>query len=254
MSGLSCIYRGTVRHRRYTPRANSFNYSLFMLYLDLDELPGLFDPYRFWSARGRALACFRRGDYLFKPDLDLAEEVRQIVQRETGHRPGGPVRMLTHLRYFGYCFNPITLYYCFSSDGSMVEHILAEVRNTPWNERHCYVLSVSEDEAPRGKFAFRHAKSFHVSPFMKMDMEYAWNVTAPAESLVVHIENMRDGEPCFDATLTMHRQPVTQANLDRALLAHPFMTLKVILLIYYQGLKLWLKRIPFVPHPGHTKT
>jgi DUF1365 family protein len=159
--------------------------------------------------------------------------------------------MLTHLRYFGYCFNPITLYYCFSADGSRVEHILAEVRNTPWNERHCYVLSVSEDEASRGKFGFRHAKGFHVSPFMKMDMEYAWNVTAPMESLVVHIENIRNGGLYFDATLSMHRQPVTQANLDRVLLAYPFMTLKVILLIYYQGLKLWLKRIPFVAHPGH---
>jgi uncharacterized protein len=249
MNGHSCIYRGSVRHRRYTPRENAFSYTLFMLYLDLEELPALFDGYRFWSARGFAPAWLRRRDHLFDPDIDLAEEVRRIVQKECGRRPEGPIRMLTHLRYFGYCFNPITLYYCFDAAGEHVAHILAEVHNTPWNERHCYVLNVDAAEAARGKFAFRHVKGFHVSPFMDMDMEYAWNVTAPAETLLVHIENIRRGEPCFDATLSLRRRPITQWNLDKALFGHPFMTLKVVLLIYYQGLKLWLKRIPFVPHP-----
>src|SRR5688572_22693778 len=166
----SCIYRGKVRHRRYTPRENSFNYSLFMMYLDLDELPTLFKHYPLWSARRFALAWFRRKDYLFRPNIPLAEEVREIVYRETRRKHKGPIRMLTHLRYFGYCFNPITLYYCFDSAGAQVEYIVAEVRNTPWNERHCYVLSVDRKEAASGKFSFRHAKAFHVSPFMKMDM------------------------------------------------------------------------------------
>jgi DUF1365 family protein len=254
MTGNSCIYRGTVRHRRYTPRANSFSYSLFMLYLDLDELPSLFEPYRFWSARRFAPARFRRSDHLFRTDIDLAGEVRLIVENETGHRPEGPIRMLTHLRYFCYCINPITLFYCFDAAGAHVTHIAAEVHNTPWNERHCYVLTASTGDAARGKFGFRHAKAFHVSPFMDMGMEYSWSVTAPADSLLVHIENMRDDRLYFDATLNMRRQPITQSNLNRALFGHPFMTLRVVVLIYYQGLKLWLKRIPFVPHPGHSKT
>lgn len=253
MNSHSCIYRGRVRHRRYTVRENSFSYSLFMLYLDLDELPWLFKPYRFWSASGFALAWLRRKDHLFRTDLDLAGEIRQIVYKETGHRPEGPIRMLTHLRYFGYCFNPITLYYCFDARGRHVRHIVAEVHNTPWNERHCYVLNVDEEDAGGAKFSFRHAKQFHVSPFMKMDMEYAWAITAPAENLVVHIENIKEGELCFDATLSMQRQPITQSNLNKALFGHPFMTLRVILLIYYQGLKLWLKRIPYVPHPTNSK-
>lgn len=249
----SWIYQGKVRHRRYAPRENSFSYSLCMLYLDLAELPALFRPYRFWSDTGFALGQFRREDYLFSPELDLAEEVRQIVFKEAGRKPEGPIRMLTHARYFGFCFNPITLYYCFDATGRHVTHIVAEVRNTPWNERHCYVLNVDGPELGGAKFSFRHAKRFHVSPFMKMDMEYAWTVTAPAESLVVHIENIKEGSLYFDATLSMQRQPITQSNLNKVLFGYPFMTLKVVLLIYYQGLKLWLKRIPFVAHPNNLK-
>ena len=180
MSGEShsCAYRGWVRHRRFGSPSHELRMELFMLYLDLDELPELFDRYLIASARGRAIAEFRRSDHLGDPARPLADTVRDLVAARTGRSlPPGPVRVLTNLRYFGHCFNPVSFYYCFERSGERVETIVAEVTNTPWGERHAYVLS---NERPgssnmRGRFA----KEFHVSPFMGMDHTYAWRMTTP---------------------------------------------------------------------------
>ena len=141
----SCIYRGHVRHRRFTPVEHAFRYPLFMMYLDLDELPHVLDVHPLWSARRPAPAWFRRRDYHGDAAVPLDEAVRATVAEQTGSRPRGPIRLLTHLRYFGYCFNPVSFYYCFDEEDRRVETIVAEVNNTPWGERHCYVLPMSEE-------------------------------------------------------------------------------------------------------------
>lgn len=245
----SCLYVGTVRHRRFLPVEHVFEYRMFMVYMDLDELPGVFDGRWLWSARRPAPAWFRRSDYLGDPSVPLDRAVRDKAESETGVRPTGPIRMLTHLRYFGYVMNPVTFYYCFSEDGQSVETVLTEITNTPWNERHTYVLSRDPAEDREGASRHRFEKAFHVSPFMDMAHAYDWRFTRPDQSLVVHMENHRGGTKYFDATLSMRREEMTKAALRRSLLRHPWMTVRVATSIYWQAARLWLKRVPFHDHP-----
>lgn len=217
-----------------------------MIYLDLAELPRVFDGVPFWSARRRALAWFNRGDYLGPATVPLDRAVRDLVAARTGVRPSGPIRLLTHLRYFGFCMNPVSFYYCFDKSGERLEFIVAEITNTPWNERHQYVLTV-RDRARLSRFEFD--KDFHVSPFLPMDMTYQWCFSEPRGRLFVHMQNFKDGARMFDATLRLEREALSAGALLRVLAAFPFMTIKVMAAIHWQALKLWLKRTPCHGHP-----
>ena len=245
----SCLYNGCVRHRRAGPQAHEFRYRIFMTYLDLAELPTLFSRFWLWSARRPAFACFRRKDYYGPTDQSLDAAIRDLVAKQTGIRPTGPIRLLTHLRYFGYCFNPVSLYYCFDATDTHVETLVAEITNTPWGERHAYVLPASSSTRDEDKLRFRFDKQFHVSPFLPMDMQYDWRFSAPGDRLFVHMENFRTGEKAFDATLVLDRAEITSASLSKSLIAFPFITAKVSLAIYWQALRLWLKKAPFHSHP-----
>lgn len=242
----SAIYRGTIRHRRFTPTGHEFTYRLFMLYLDLDELDTVFDGSRLFSTKRKALAEFRRSDHLGDPEESLKDSVCSLVEDHTGSRPDGPVRLLTHLRYFGYVFNPVSFYYCFDRDDTRVTHIVAEVNNTPWGDRHCYVLEAAS-AAP--VLHLTAQKAMHVSPFMPMNMEYDWRISAPGDALNLHMSNRMGDEKVFDATLRLERRALNPASLARSLAAFPFMTLKVMAAIHWQALRLWLKKVPFIPHP-----
>ena len=195
----SCIYHGQVRHRRFTPVRHAFSYRLFLMYLDLDELPTVFAKRWLWSADRFALAQFRRTDHLGDPNVPLAEAVCDLVEQHTAERPQGPIRLLTHLRYFGYCFNPVSFYFCYDREDQHVETIVVEVHNTPWGEQHCYVLHDTpavrhaKPGTPQRIKRFRIQKAFHVSPFMDMDVEYDWRLSEPRQHLSIHIENQRAG-------------------------------------------------------------
>ncbi len=247
----SCLYEGRVRHRRFAPRRHEFSYRLSLLYLDLDELPDLFTGRWLWSNEGRTLASFRRADHLGDPQVPLKDAVHALVEQRTGRRLAGPVRLLTHPRYFGYVFNPVSLFYCFDSTGARLESIVAEVSNTPWGERHCYVLGEDANLGSARKQRYRFAKTFHVSPFLDMDYVYDWRFVAPGEQLVVHMDNARGAARDFDATMTLRRRELSGAALARALARYPFMTGKVAAAIYFEALRLWIKRTPFFPHPRH---
>ena len=247
----SGIYEGTIRHRRMRPVGNRFQYRLFLMYLDLAELPELFDPYRFWSIEKKNIATFRRRDHLGDPEVSLTHTVRDLVAARLGRRPSGPIRMLTHLRYFGYCFNPVSFYYCFDPDDTRVETIVAEIHNTPWLERHPYVLGDQLNIHRRPDWRrFRFNKDFHVSPFMDMDIDYDWRFRVPGQQLNVHMVNYRNGEKLFDASLSLKRREISSSALNRVLMHYPLMTAKVTALIYWQALRLHLKKVPFYTHPA----
>ncbi len=254
MNIQSCIYEGHVRHRRFQPVVNQFRYRVFLMYLDLSDLHTLFAGRLFWSADRINLAYFRRRDHLGDPHVPLDQAVRDLVEEKTRIRPRGAIRLLTHLRYFGYCFNPASFYYCYDHSGERVDTIVVQIHNTPWGEEHCYVLDEAHNEHPAPGFKrFQHPKEFHVSPFMPMDIWYDWRFKEPGKTLNVHFMNYHAGQKIFDATLTLTRRDLTPHNLTRVFLSYPPMTLKVITMIHWQALRLWLKGAKFYVHPRKHK-
>jgi uncharacterized protein len=258
----SCLYEGTVRHRRRWEVGDEFSYPLFMAYLDLDELPELFDGHWLWSARRPALAWFHRADYLGDPSVPLAAEVRALMRERTGAPAEGPIRLLTHMRCFGHCFNPVSFYYCFDRAGERVRAVVADVTNTPWGERHSYVMEVAQ-AADRGSARLMSAsleKQLHVSPLMSMEHVYDWRLTEPGERLSVHIESRRTGdragtgegvgESVFDATLSLARVEMDGAHMRGMLVRYPLLSARIVARIYAHALRLRVRGASWFPHPG----
>jgi len=249
----SALYTGWVRHRRLGPRAHAFRYPLFMALLDLGELREAFRGRWLWGVERRAFVSFRRADHFGDPTRPLDDCVRELVERETGQRPAGPVRLLTHLRFAGYVFNPVSFFYCYAADGEALEAVVAEVNNTPWGERHCYVLpaGTGAGAGPGAGDIVRHTpKRMHVSPFMPMGLDYEWRLDAPRARLAVHMRCLQEGAELFNATMLLRRRPLQAAAMAATLLRFPLMTARVVLAIHWQALVLWLKRVPFYAHPG----
>ncbi len=247
-----------MRHRRHGSPSDELRYRMFMVYLDLDELPGCFDGRLLWSARRPALAWFRRCDHLGDPRTPLADAVRELVAERTGTRPDGPIRLLTHLRYFGHCFNPVSFYYCYDAAGERVSAVVAHVTNTPWGESHSYVLSAADatDHGSTALVSGRSRKQLHVSPLMDMEHTYDWRASDPGERLAVHIESHstagKSTRIVFDATLSLRRRELSGRELARALACYPFLTLRIIARIYSHALRLRLRGASYFPHPGKT--
>jgi DUF1365 family protein len=240
----SALYEGTIRHRRFAVRSHEFRHRIAMAYVDLDELPVLLDGRLVRSRPG--LVRFRRSDYLGDPSVPLDEAVRSQVASRCGSRPEGPIRVLTQLRTFGHCFNPVSFYYCFAAGGERVHSVLAEVTSTPWGERHAYVLPHGDGPVIRGDLD----KALHVSPFMGMDQRYTWRAPAPGATLSVHIESSEDGKVAFDATLGLRHVPLTRRSLARVTARHPAATVRMLALIYAHAIALKVKGVPVQPHPG----
>jgi DUF1365 family protein len=238
----SAIYEGRVTHARRGPARHRFSYRIHMFYLDLDEVECL--PRALFRIGRAGWLSFCRADYLGDASTDLKTAVLDCVEAALDVRPSGPVRLLTQVRSLGYVFNPVSLYYCFAADGQRLEAVVAEITNTPWNERHAYVLR-AEGGVVRSTFA----KAFHVSPFFGMAQQYRWYLSTPGADLSVAMVNDEGGRPAFSATLTLERHPFTPAALWRAGLAQPLMAWRVHLGIYVQAFLLWRKRTPYFQHP-----
>jgi DUF1365 family protein len=241
----SCIYEGTIRHRRAAPE-KEFSHPIALCFIDLEELPYLLHGRLL--VRGPGVLRFRRRDFLGDPATPLDVAVRDRVDELTGNRPAGPIRLLAQLRSFGLCFNPVSFYYCLDAAGERVESVLAEVTNTPWGERHAYTLT-NANPGPPTLITGSFAKELHVSPFMGMDHVYEARATEPAGTLSVHIASLRGGETAFDATLALQRRELTGSAVARLGVRFPFATARTLALIYGHAIGLKLAGARVHPHP-----
>jgi DUF1365 family protein len=249
MNRSSAIYEGWVTHRRHRPVEHAFRYRIFMPLLDLGELPGVLDPYPLWSARRPAPAWFRRADYLGGAEETLAGSARALLAQRVGRQPDGPIRLLAHPRYLGVGFNPVSFLFCHRASGEL-DSVIAEVTNTPWGDRHAYVLDPgSASPGADGSVGGELDKRLHVSPFMAMDQRYEWWTTVPGEDLRLGFRNREDGEVVFDATLTLRRREIDRRLMARLLLAYPPMTIATVARIYLQAFRLRIKGTPWFAHP-----
>jgi uncharacterized protein len=247
------LYTGTLRHRRFQPRKHEFNYDLFMAWLDIDRIPELMARSPWTSYNRFNWASFEQRDHFGDPTLTLRERVHQDAFAHGVTLPDGPIYLLTHLRYLGYCFNPISFYFCYDPGGHL-ETVLAEVNST-FGESRNYWLPQQNQQASANALHYRCPKTMHVSPFMGMNLDYEFVLTEPAHKMVAHMNTLEpDSQPFFDATLTLEHQPWTSRNLRRVLLRHPWMTAKVIVAIHWQALRLFLKGVPVFSQPVQEAT
>ncbi|MBV6823886.1 DUF1365 domain-containing protein [Pseudomonas sp. PD9R] len=247
----SALYSGWIAHRRFAPRRHQFRYRVGLLYLDLDEQDTVFSLSRLAGFGRFAPFSFRESDYLKAHTgngMRLIDAVRQQVSEAIGHAPQGSVCLLTQPRSWGLSFNPVSFFYCHEADGQLAA-IVCEVSNTPWRERYHYVLPA---KAPQDLLDFHQhfsvPKAFHVSPFIPRDIQYRMSFSPVAKKLGVHMADWQGEEKLFDATLTLKREALDRASLHRYLRRFPWMTAKTALAIYWQALRLLLKRVPLFAH------
>ena len=252
----SALYTGILHHRRTKPKIHDFSYPVLLFYIDLQEIHSIFKVPFFFSFHSPRLLGFERKDYL-KGEESLEGAVRKIIFTKTGKHSKGPIRLLTQIRYFGFCFNPVSFYYCFDEEDHHLEFIVTEITNTPWNERKAYVF---ETESHLKEFEFEFKKDFHVSPFFPMDLEYRWKFNQPfplipESTLWVNMEDWESldqekfGTKIFNAHLKLKPKPMTGLNLMLSILSFPLLTFKAFGAIYYQAFKIYFKKIPFLSHP-----
>ena len=243
---MNAIYKGTICHTRFLPKKHTFEYKVNMLFIDLDEIKDAFAKNWFWSVNKFNLATFKRADYFGEKEVSIKDAISQLLIKTLKYKHVGKIYLLTNIRYFGYCFNPVSFYYCEDSKGKLVA-IVSHITNTPWNEKYAYVNDCRH--MPSSSKHFEFDKVFHVSPFMPMDMKYKWIFSTPKDFLFVSMDNIKNDNLYFNATLKLTKKAWTPQALNKILFFTMPMSIKGIMLIYWNAFILAVKRIKFYPHP-----
>lgn len=248
----SVLFTGTLRHRRFTPSPHQFTYRLFMFCLDINTIAHSLQHIKYASFEKFNWFSFRRKNYLSQPDVALDDYARQVVQQKLNLYPQGKIFLLTQLSCLGYCFNPISIYFIFDKANQYLEYLLLEVTNTPWGEKHNYVLQ-SMEKSKNSVYHYEFEKELHVSPFMAMNYKYQVTIKLTEQKIIVQMENHKNGNKDFDATLTLDAVPKKGNSFKAIFIRFPLITYKVSAAIYWQALKLWLKKVPVYFHPNTGK-
>lgn len=274
------FFVGSIRHRRYRPRPHEFTYEMYWSLLDLDKLEETFAQSKLWSLEKWNLISFRNKDFHQSSDIQEAkaletniletsipeintseknktsinkQAILETIRQRTGESFSGQVLMLSHLRYLGFNFNSVCFYFCIEKGN--LKYIVSEITNTPWGERHSYLHDCNQGQKQGSVYQFEFDKEFHVSPFLTMDMHYQWLFKVEQDGLRIHmvVNQKGSGQKFFDATFTADFIPLTQSSMRKLVLTRPLQPLKMVVAIYWQAFKLWLKKIPFVAHPKLTQ-
>ena len=244
------IYLGKVMHRRMFPVRYHFVYRVFSMLVDIDQVDRLAASLRFFSHNRFNLFSFFDTDHGARDGRALRPWIDRILDTVGINLGEGRVMLFCFPRLLGYCFNPLSIWYCYNDDNQLCA-ILCEVKNT-FKEQHCYLL---HDNGLPMKWPVRkdHVKKFHVSPFISMDAEYRFRLSAPGKAMSAIIREYQNGKLMLVAAQLGSRHDMTDRMLIRLLLAMPFMTLMVIVHIHWQALKIWFKGAPFHTKPSPPK-
>lgn len=227
-------------HCRMLPKKYVFNYNIFMFYLDLDEIDSLAKNNLLISRNRSNIFSFQDNDYFKeKPGNTIKEKVLNYLTSQGIDLQGGKIMLLTHLRTMGYIFNPVSFYFCFDREGKPV-CVIAEITNT-FKEMKLFLLKKNENET----FKEQHQKFFYVSPFIDLDAWFDFKLKVPGEKLDIHIDDFRDNSKFFFSTLTGKKEEITNTKMLFYTFRYPLITVKIILLIHWQAMKLWLRGIGY---------
>ena len=248
----SCLYVGHVRHCRNFPRKHEFSYKLFLVGLDLDSIEKAMEESFLLGFERRAHSSFFRSDYFGDSSVSIISAVRDKVELETGFRPDGPIELVTQLRTFGFSFNPVTFYYCWNPSRTSLQAILVEITNTPWGERHSYVLDCVAGSRGEGRHRWEFPKEFHISPFSRMELLHDWRFSEPGDRISVVMANRTESSSAeFVAKLSLEKRPLDAREVRRALWRHPWPPVQAMVGIYWNAFRLWWKGATFHSHPVH---
>ena len=238
---------GTVIHHRLQPKRHRFKYHMSWCLLDLDELHNWMQASRLWQHNRWGVFAIKDQDYINSEQQPIKDKVSDYIEKQTGQPFTGRVYLFTHPRFLGYGFNSVNFYLCYSGD--RLQHIISEINNTPWGEKHLYFHDCGQPDDSGYGWSFAFRKAFHISPFVSMDIDYDWCFKVTARTFGVHMTLHQKGVKLMQVVLDTKITPAVENSIRRNVLKRPFQPWKMSAGIYWQAFKLWLKKIPFIPHP-----